>query len=129
LSYYTSILLKDISFESAREKTVTALAAEGFGVISEIDVSGTLKKKIDVEFKRYTILGACNPGYAHHALQTEDKIGVFLPCNVVLIEQASGEIEVAAVDPVASMSAVENAALAEMSLQVKEKLDKVIRSL
>lgn len=129
MSYYSSTLLTDTTFEAARDKTVAELAKEGFGVISEIDVSGTLKKKIDVDFKKYTILGACNPGYAHHALQTEDKIGVFLPCNVVVIEQPSGEIEVAAVDPVASMASVESAELTAMSQQVKDKLEKVIQSL
>lgn len=129
MSYYSSTLLTETTFAAAREKTVAELAKEGFGVISEIDVSGTLKKKIDVDFKKYTILGACNPGYAHHALQTEDKIGVFLPCNVVVIEQPSGVIEVAAVDPVASMVSVESAELSAMSQQVKEKLEKVIQSL
>jgi len=129
MSYYASTLLAETTFEAAREKTVAELAKEGFGVISEIDVSGTLKKKIDVDFKKYTILGACNPSYAHHALQTEDKIGVFLPCNVVVIEQPSGEIEVAAVDPVASMVSVDSAELNAMSQQVKEKLEKVIQSL
>jgi len=84
---------------------------------------------MDVDFKKYTILGACNPGYAHHAIQTEDKIGVFLPCNVVVIEQSPGTIEVAAVDPTASMMAVENSELAEMSLKIQSKLQKVIQSL
>ncbi|NQV42433.1 MAG: DUF302 domain-containing protein [Candidatus Marinimicrobia bacterium] len=129
MSYYSSTILSDTTFEAALETVTAELAKEGFGVISEIDVSGTLKKKIDVDFKKYTILGACNPGYAHHALQTEDKIGVFLPCNVVVIEQSSGQIEVAAVDPVASMVTADNAELTEMSHEVQKKLQRVIQAL
>jgi len=129
MNYYSSTLLTDTTFETAKENVTAELAKAGFGIVSEIDISGTLKKKIDVDFKRYIILGACNPGYAHQALLTEDKIGVFLPCNVVVIEQASGEIEVAAVDPVASMSSVGNTKLNEMSEQVRDKLQKVIQAL
>ena len=129
MSYYTSTILTDTTFEAALETTTAALAKEGFGIISEIDVSGTLKKKMDVDLKRYTILGACNPGYAHHAIQTEDKIGVFLPCNVVVIEQSPGTVEVAAVDPVASMISVENSELTEMSQEVQKKLKLVIQAL
>ncbi|MBT3252526.1 MAG: DUF302 domain-containing protein [Candidatus Marinimicrobia bacterium] len=129
MSYYTSTILTDTTFEAALETTTAALAKEGFGIISEIDVSGTLKKKMDVDLKRYTILGACNPGYAHHAIQTEDKIGVFLPCNVVVIEQSPDTVEVAAVDPVASMISVENSELTEMSQEVQKKLKLVIQAL
>jgi len=129
MSYFTSTLLSNMTFDDAKAQVIKELAKEGFGVISEIDVSGTLKMKIDVDYKKYTILGACNPGYAHHALEAEDKIGVFLPCNVVVIEQPSGEIEVAAVDPVASMVAVENQVLSEMSVEVRDKLQKVIQTL
>lgn len=129
MSYFTSTLLSNMTFDDAKAQVIKELAKEGFGVISEIDVSGTLKMKIDVDYKKYTILGACNPGYAHHALEAEDKIGVFLPCNVVVIEQPSGEIEVAAVDPVASMVAVENHVLSEMSVEVRDKLQKVIQTL
>ncbi|MBC8375295.1 MAG: DUF302 domain-containing protein [FCB group bacterium] len=129
MSYYTSTILSETTFEAALETITAELAKEGFGIISEIDVSGTLKNKIDVDLKRYTILGACNPGYAHHAIQTEDKIGVFLPCNVVVIEQSPGTVEVAAVDPVASMISVENSELTEMSMEVQDKLQKVIQSL
>ncbi len=129
MSYYSSTILSETTFEAALETVTAALAKEGFGIISEIDVSGTFKKKIDVDFKKYTILGACNPGYAHHALQTEDKIGVFLPCNVVVIEQSLGQVEVAAEDPVASMMAVGNAELTEMSQEVQVKLQRVIQAL
>ncbi len=129
MSYYSSTILSETTFEAALETVTAALAKEGFGIISEIDVSGTFKKKINVDFKKYTILGACNPGYAHHALQTEDKIGVFLPCNVVVIEQSLGQVEVAAEDPVASMMAVGNAELTEMSQEVQVKLQRVIQAL
>lgn len=129
MSYYSSTILSETTFEAAIELITADLAKEGFGIISEIDVSGTFKKKIDVDFKKYTILGACNPGYAHHALQAEDKIGVFLPCNVVVIEQAQGKVEIAAVDPVASMMAVGNAELTEMSQEVQSKLQRVIQAL
>ena len=129
MSYYSSTILSETTFEAALETVTAALAKEGFGIISEIDVSGTFKKKIDVDFKKYTILGACNPGYAHHALQTEDKIGVFLPCNVVVIEQSLGQVEVAAVDPVAYMMAVGNTELTEMSQEVQVKLQRVIQAL
>lgn len=129
MSYYSSKTLSNTSFSKAIETVTTELSKEGFGVISEIDVSGTFKKKIDVDFKKYTILGACNPQYAYHALQAEDKIGVFLPCNVVVIEQSPDTIEVAAVDPVASMVSVENNELTEMSKEVQSKLQKVIQAL
>lgn len=129
MSYFTSTLLSKTTFEEAIERVTAGLSKEGFGVISTIDVSTTLKMKIDVDFKKYTILGACSPHYAHHALTNEDKIGLFLPCNVVVIEQPQGKVEVAAVDPVASMAAVENAALGEMSLEVQEKLKRVILGL
>ena len=129
MSYYSSTILSETTFEAALETVTAALAKEGFGIISEIDVSGTFKKKINVDFKKYTILGACNPGYAHHALQTEDKIGVFLPCNVVVIEQSLGQVEVAAVDPVAYMMAVGNTELTEMSQEVQVKLQRVIQAL
>ena len=128
MSYYYSATINNTNFEAAVEQVTEALSAEGFGVISTIDVSTTLKKKIDVDFKKYTILGACNPKFAHHALENEDKIGVFLPCNVVVIEQAPGQIEVAAVDPVASMLATENTVLSEMSAEVGDKLKRVIES-
>ncbi len=129
MSYYFNTTLNETSFESAIEKVTQNLGEEGFGIISEINVSDTLKNKLDVDFKKYTILGACNPNYAYHAIQNEDKIGVFLPCNIVVIEQGPGVIEVAAVDPVASMASVENDQLAEMSLEVQNKLRRVISSL
>lgn len=125
MSYYFSKIV-DGSFENAIERATSILGEEGFGVLTTIDVSGTLKKKLDVDFQRYTILGACNPGYAHKALTAEDKIGVMLPCNVIVQEMADGKIEVAAVDPMASMMAIENEALGGIATEVREKLKTVI---
>jgi len=129
MGYYLNTKLNTTSFEEALERVITELALEGFGIISTIDVSATFKMKLDIDFKKYTILGACNPDFAHRALNSEDKVGVFLPCNVVIIEQESGEIEVAAVDPVASMISIENAQMKEMSQEVKAKLQRVISAL
>lgn len=128
MSYYFSKIVDD-SFDDAIERVTENLANEGFGVLTTIDVSGTLKKKLDVDFQRYTILGACNPGYAHKALLAEDKIGTMLPCNVIVQETADGKVEVAAVDPMASMAAIENESLGEIASEVRSKLQSVIGSL
>ena len=128
MSYYFSKELS-ASFDEAVEKVYAALAAEGFGVLTEIDVRATLKKKLDVDFRPYKILGACHPESAHRALRLEDKIGLMLPCNVIVQERAPGEVEVAAVDPVASMTAVDNAGLAEVAEGVRAKLEGVIDNL
>lgn len=125
MSYYFSKIVDD-SFEDAIERVTGLLADEGFGVLTTIDVSATLKKKLDVDFQRYTILGACNPGYAHKALTAEDKIGTMLPCNVIVQETPDGKTEVAAVDPMASMMAIENEALGGIATEVREKLKAVI---
>ena len=117
------------TFEDVCQRAVEALKAEGFGVLTEIDVKKTLKKKLDVDFRKYTILGACNPTFAYKALQTEDKIGIMLPCNVIVQEISDNEIEVAAVDPIASMQAIHNPNLEVTALQVKNKLKKVIENL
>lgn len=127
MSYYISTTLKDTTFADAIDKTVAALKEEGFGVLSEIDIQTTLKNKLDVDFYNYTILGACNPGLAHRALQAENKIGTMLPCNVIVQERKAGEIEISAVDPAASMMAVENDSLAELAKDVQKKLTKVIQ--
>lgn len=129
MSYYFSKVLKDQSFENAIEQVTAELKKEGFGVLTEIDVKDTLKKKLDVDFKHYKILGACNPHFAHQALQQEDKIGIFLPCNVVVETTDDGNIEVSAVDPVASMSPVENESLGKLALDVQERLVRVIANL
>lgn len=128
MKYYFSKILQG-SFEEACERVVESLKEEGFGVLTEIDVKKTLKEKLDVDFRRYSILGACNPSYAYKALQTEDKIGIMLPCNVIVQEIAEDEIEVAAVDPLASMLAIHNPNLEATAFQVKEKLKKVIERL
>ena len=128
MSYYFSKELS-ASFDEAVEKVYAALAAEGFGVLTEIDVRATLKKKLDVDFRPYKILGACHPESAYRALEAEDKIGLMLPCNVVVQERAPGEVEVAAIDPVASMAAVDNAGLAEVADGVRAKLQSIIDKL
>lgn len=118
-----------LSFEDAISAVTDALAKEGFGVLTEIDVSATLKKKIDVDFRPYRILGACNPGFAHKALLAEDKIGTMLPCNVIVQQTEDGGVEVSAVDPMASMSAIENPALDEIARDVRSRLQGVIDTL
>ncbi len=128
MSYYFGKTLEG-KFDSVIEKVTEELKKEGFGVLTEIDVTATLKKKLDVDFKNYRILGACNPPFAYQALQAEDKIGAMLPCNVIVIEQEPGKIEVAAVDPVASMQAVKNDKLQPVADQVRSKLQKVIDNL
>jgi uncharacterized protein (DUF302 family) len=129
MSYYISNVVKNGSFDEAVEKVTEELKKEGFGVLTEINVSETLKKKIDVDFKKYKILGACNPQFAYKALSAEDKIGVFLPCNVVVEENDNGEIEVSAVDPIASMISVKNDALVGHATVIREKLVRVISNM
>lgn len=128
MSYYFNTKTED-SFADAEIRVREELKKEGFGVLTEIDVSGTLKKKLDVDFKKYKILGACNPNFAYKALQAEDKIGTMLPCNVIIQELPDGHIEVAAVDPLASMNAIENDSLKEIATQVRNKLQRVINNL
>lgn len=128
MSYYFSKTVND-DFNTAIEKVTEELKKEGFGVLTQIDVQETLKKKLDVDFRKYKILGACNPHFAHQALLAEDKIGAMLPCNIIVQEHENGEVEVSAVDPVASMMAVKNESLGGIAMQVKEKLDRVIDNL
>lgn len=128
MKYYISKNINS-SFETAVEKVKESLKAEGFGVLSEINIHEKLKEKLDVDFRKYKILGACNPSYAYKALQSEDKIGTMLPCSVILQERGMNDIEVAAVDPVASMMAIENPDLAGIALEVKERLERVIATL
>ncbi len=118
-----------ISFGEALERTEEALKQEGFGIISRIDIQEALKTKIDVDFRPYTILGACNPKLAYEALKIEDKVGTMLPCNVVVQELGPRQTEVAAIDPVASMQAIENAELFEAAREVRTKLARVIETL
>ena len=128
MSYYFAKTLP-IGFEDAMRRTIEALKQEGFGIITEIDVKDTFKKKINVDFRNYRILGACNPTLAHEALQLEDKVGTMLPCNVVLQDVGGGRTEVAAIDPVASMQAIANPRLKQAAEQVGAKLKKVIDGL
>ncbi|MEO5374618.1 MAG: DUF302 domain-containing protein [Alphaproteobacteria bacterium] len=116
-------------FDKAIEVVTEALKAKGFGVLTTIDVKAALKSKIDVDFRPYTILGACNPRYAHRALQHEDKIGTMLPCNVVLQEKEPGKIEVSAIDPIASMQAIDNPKLGDVATEVRAMLKDVIDGL
>lgn len=122
--YFTKTL--NVSFDEALRLTIEALKVEGFGVITEINMHDKLKEKLNVDFKRYTILGACNPPFAYKALQAEDKIGTMLPCNILVIEQGNNKIEVAAVNPIASMQAITNPALGGIANEVTDKLRKVI---
>ena len=116
-------------FDAAIERVIAALQREGFGVLTDIDVKATMKRKLDLDFRNYRILGACNPPLAHQALQLEDKIGTMLPCNVVVQEIGGGKIEVSAVDPVASMQAIENPKLAAVARTVQAKLKAVVAGL
>jgi uncharacterized protein (DUF302 family) len=128
VSYYFSKMLS-VSFDAAVAEVTQRLKDEGFGIITEVDVTKTLKNKIGVEFRPYRILGACNPSLAYEALKLEDKVGTMLPCNVVVQELSDGRVEVAAIDPVASMQAIDNPRLKEAAAQVSEKLKRVIARL
>ena len=119
----------DVPFDQAIEKATAALKERGFGVLTTIDVKDTLKKKIGADFRPYTILGACNPGYAHKALQAEPMIGTMLPCNVIVQQGADGKVQVSAVDPVASMAAIKNPALEGIAGEVRGLLKATIDSL
>ena len=128
MSYYLSKMLT-VSFYEAVSRATEALKKEGFGILTEIDVSATLKKKINVDFPSYRILGACNPALAYEALKLESKVGTMLPCNVVVRDAGNGQIEVAAIDPVASMQAIDNPALKQAAIEGRIKLEKVIAEL
>lgn len=128
MGYYFSKVLP-LAFEQAVRRTTEALEEAGFGIITEIDVKDTLKKKINVEFRNYRIFGACNPALAYEALQIEDKVGTMLPCNVVVQEVGAGKTEVAAIDPVASMEAINNPQLRQAAERAQAKLKKVVEAL
>jgi uncharacterized protein (DUF302 family) len=128
MQYYFNKIV-EMTFEETIDKVTEGLKKEGFGVLTEIDVQAALKKKIDVDFRKYRILGACNPSYAYKALLAEDKIGTMLPCNVIVQEREDGKIEVAAIDPIASMQAVENESLGGIAVEVHAKLKKVIKNM
>ncbi len=128
MKYYFNKTIKG-TFQEVIDKVTKGLKAEGFGILTEIDVKETLKKKLDVNFQKYRILGACNPPYAHKTLQAEDKIGTMLPCNVIVQEIEEGVIEVAAVNPMASMQAVENEKLNDVANEITLMLENVIEKL
>jgi uncharacterized protein (DUF302 family) len=128
MEYYFSKTITD-SFDNAIQKVTEALKTEGFGILTEIDIKDTLKKKLDVDFYHYKILGACNPPFAYKALLAEDKIGTMLPCNVIVQEKVAGTVEVSAIDPSASMQAIENKALTDIATEIRARLQKVIEQL
>ncbi|HBS85633.1 MAG: hypothetical protein A2W91_14280 [Bacteroidetes bacterium GWF2_38_335] len=129
MSYYFSKIIKNKSFQEVRELVTGELQKEGFGIITEINVTNTLKNKLGVDFKNYLILGACNPAFAHKAMLAEDKIGLFLPCNVVIEDDDAGGFEVSVVDPFASMAAVKNEALGALAGEVRQKVMNVIENI
>jgi len=128
MSYYFSKIV-DYNFDDAIDKVTEELKKEGFGVLTEIDVQATFKKKLDIDFRKYRILGACNPNFAHQAILAEPNIGTMLPCNVIVQELENGKVEVSAVNSVASMMAVKNDKLGPVAEQVRDNLKKVIDSL
>jgi uncharacterized protein (DUF302 family) len=128
MAYYINKTIA-ANFNQATEHVTEALKKEGFGVLTEIDIQQTLKAKLDVDFRKYKILGACNPPSAHKALLQDDKIGTMLPCNVIVQEIGENLVEVAAVDPVASLMAVDNKEIAGIAAEIKAKLERVIASL
>ena len=128
MSYYFNKIV-NLTFNEAIEKTIEELKKEGFGVLTEIDVQAAMKKKLDVDFRKYRILGACNPQFAYKALLAEDKIGTMLPCNVIVQEKEDGKIEIAAIDPISSMQAIKNENLGEIAQKVQSKLKQVIENI
>ena len=128
MNYYTEKIIQ-ADFDTAINKVQESLKEQGFGVLSEIKINEKLDEKLGIDFRKYTILGACNPPLAHKALQAEDKIGTLLPCNVIVQDVGDGKVEVAAIDPVASMHVVENDRLMDIAKEVKVKLDLAITNL
>jgi uncharacterized protein (DUF302 family) len=125
--YFNTVVSGD--FDAIIEKVTQLLQKEGFGILTQIDIQETLKKKLDVDFKKYKILGACNPPFAYKALQSEDKIGTMLPCNIIVQELEPNKIEVAAINPMVSMQAVKNSQLEDVAQEVSERLENVIKLL
>ncbi|MEJ2640841.1 MAG: DUF302 domain-containing protein [Desulfosarcinaceae bacterium] len=127
MTYYANRQI-EATFDDTVDRVTQALKEEGFGILTDIDVRATLKEKLDVDFHAYRILGACNPPFAYKALQAEDKIGTMLPCNVIVQEAGDGRVELAAIDPVASMQAVDNPALLEIAATIRDKLKRAIQN-
>ena len=128
MSYYISKIV-DASFDDTVQAVIKSLGEQGFGILTDIDVQGTLKKKLDIDFRKYRILGACNPRFAYKALEVEDKIGVMLPCSVIVQERSDGKIEVAAMDPAAAMESIGNRALVKIAHDVRDRLDAALNDL
>ncbi len=126
---YHNTRIVTYSFDEAIAKVTDELKKEGFGILTEIDVKETLKKKLDVDFRKYKILGACNPPFAYKALQTEETLGVLLPCNVVVQEKDGGKVQVSIVNPMESMKTVGNESLNAIAVEVSSKLEKVLQNL
>ncbi|MAT60018.1 MAG: hypothetical protein CMF23_18760 [Ignavibacteriae bacterium] len=126
---YFNTKIVDYSYDEALVKVAEELKKEGFGVLTEIDVKETLKKKIDVDFRRYKIMGACNPSFAHKAISAEDNLGVLLPCNFVVQENKDGKTQISSVNPLVSMQSVENENLEPIAKEVSEKLSRVMNNL
>ena len=129
MNYYFSKDLPNVSFEDALQKVTNSLKEVGFGVLTEIDVQSTFKNKLDIDFRKYKILGACNPGLAHRALQSDINVGTMLPCNAVVMENDDGSIGISIIDPIASMMAVRDPKVQEVAREVREKMKAVIESL
>lgn len=129
MSYYLNTIVKGKSFDEAITSVTEELKKEGFGILSTIDMQSAFKNKLNVDFKKYTILGACNPGYAYKVLQTENKMGVLLPCNVVVQENDDSSVEISIVDPVSSMTSVDSLQIKAYAAEVQEKLQRVMNSL
>ena len=127
MNYYNTKLV-NLSFDNAITKIVDELKKEGFGILTEIDIKETLKKKLDVDFRKYKILGACNPPFAYKALQVENKIGTMLPCNVIIQETEDGKVEVSTINPLVSMQTIKNHQLEVVAAQVSDKLKKVLEA-
>lgn len=127
MTYYYSKTTR-FKFDEAVSRVTQALKEEGFGILTEIDVKDTLKKKLDVDFRNYRIMGACNPSFAYMALQAEDKVGMMLPCNIIIQETPNGDVEIAAIDPVASMKAIDNPELRKIAETIGHKLKKTIQN-
>ena len=128
MNYYYTVIV-DGNFNAIEAKVISLLKEIGFGVLTNINIQETLKKKLDVNFRKYKILGACNPGFAYKALQVEDKIGTMLPCNIIIQELDTNRIEVSAINPLVSMQAVNNKQLKGVAKEVSEKLKKVIKNI
>lgn len=129
MSYFISKTMNNTTFENAIEKVTIELKKEGFGVLTEIDIKSTFKKKLDVDVNKYVILGACNPNYAYDALKADSKLGVFLPCNVIVEELNNGDVEVSAINPIAAMMAVDNKEVEVFANDVLKKMKNVIDNL